>query len=117
MPALQSSLDVIGTSIHDLATERKMRRLQVEARHETQLAAQARVLSSSPQRRHEAMQCMQQTESYLDPDRMIALIDLVSSDTIAADVYLSLQREDYRRHWISKRLADLGFVDGVAVGQ
>ena len=46
---------------------------------------------------------------------MIALVDLVSSDTIAADVYMTLEQEDYRRAWILKRLKELGFIDGITV--
>jgi hypothetical protein len=46
---------------------------------------------------------------------MIALVDLVSSDTIAADVYMTLEQEDYRKAWISKRLRELGFVEGITV--
>ena len=61
------------------------------------------------------MQHLQQTETHLDPDRMIALVDLISGDTIAADVYMSFEREDYRRAWTSKRLKELGFIDGITV--
>ena len=61
------------------------------------------------------MQRLQQTETNLDPDHMIALVDLVSSNTIAADVYMTLEREDYCKAWISKRLKELGFVDGITV--
>jgi hypothetical protein len=82
---------------------------------DAQAVQAAKVLASSPQRRHEAMQRLQQTETHLDPDRMIALVDLISGDTIAADVYMSFEREDYRQAWISKRLKELGFIDGITV--
>lgn len=98
-----------------MTAERKLRRLQQDARTDAQATQAVQLLASSPQRRHEAMQRLQQTETHLDPDRMIALVDLVSSDTIAADVYMTLEREDYRKAWISKRLKELGFVDGIAV--
>jgi len=98
-----------------MTAERKLRRLQQDARTDAQATQAVQLLASSPQRRHEAMQRLQQTETHLDPDRMIALVDLVSSDTIAADVYMTLEWEDYRKAWISKRLKELGFVDGIAV--
>ena len=98
-----------------MTTERKLRRLQQDAHADAQAVQAAKVLASSPQRRHEAMQRLQQTETHLDPDRMIALVDLISSDTIAADVYMSFEREDYRRAWISKQLKELGFIDGITV--
>jgi hypothetical protein len=98
-----------------MTTERKLRRLQQDAHADAQAVQAAKVLASSPQRRHEAMQRLQQTETHLDPDRMIALVDLISGDTIAADVYMSFEREDYRRAWISKRLKELGFIDGITV--
>ena len=62
------------------------------------------------------MQRLQQTEMNLNPNRMIALVDLVfSSNTIAADIYTTLEREDYHKAWISKQLKELGFVDGITV--
>ena len=112
---VKASLDTIGSSIRDMTAERKLRRLQQDARADAQAAQAVQLLASSPQRRHEAMQRLQQTETYLDADRMIALVDLVSSDTIAADVYMTLEREDYRKTWVSKRLKELGFIDGIAV--
>ena len=115
MDGVGTALQSIGSSIRDMTAERKLRRLQDDARASAQAVQAAQVLSSSPQRRHEAMQRLQQTETNLDPDRMIALVDLVSSNTIAADVYMTLEREDYRKAWISKRLKELGFVDGIAV--
>ena len=61
------------------------------------------------------MQRLQQTETHLDPDRMIALVDLISGDTIAADVYMSFKQEDYHWAWISKQLKELGFIDRITV--
>ena len=98
-----------------MTAERKLHRLQQDVHADAQAAQAVQLLASSPQRRHEAMQRLQQTETYLDADRMIALVDLVSSDTIAADVYMTLEREDYRKTWVSKRLKELGFIDGIAV--
>ena len=88
---VKASLDIIGTSMCDLAAECKLHRLQEDAHAEAQVAVQAYAVSSSPQCRHKAMQHLQQTKTYLDADRMVALIDLVSLDTIAATAYLSLE--------------------------
>ena len=88
---VKASLDIIGTSMRNLAAEHKLCRLQEDVHAEAQVAAQAYAMSSSPQHRHKAMQHLQQTETYLDADCMVALIDLVSSDTIAVTAYLSLE--------------------------
>jgi hypothetical protein len=119
MDGVGDGLQTIGSSIRDITAERKLCRLQQEARADAQAAQAAQLLVSvsSPQRRHEAMQHLQQTETYLDPDRMIALVDLVLSDMIAADLYMTLEWEDYRKAWISKRLKELGFVEGIAVNE
>jgi hypothetical protein len=115
---VKASLETISSSIRDMTAKRKLRQLQQEACADAQAAQAAQLLQtsvSSPQRRHEAMQHLQQSETYLDPDRMIALIDLVSSDTIAADVYMTLEREDYHKAWISKWLRELSFIEGITV--
>ena len=88
---VKASLDIIGTSMCDLAAECKLHRLQEDAHAKAQVAAQAYAMSSSPQHRHKAMQCLQQTETYLNAVHMVALINLVSSDTIAVTAYLSLE--------------------------
>jgi ribosome-binding factor A len=41
---------------------------------------------------------------------MIALVDLISTDLKSATVYLTFEREDYRKAWIAKRLKELGHV-------
>ena len=99
----------------DLAAEHKLCRLQEDACTEPQVAAQAYAVSSSPQCRHEAMQCLQQTETYLDVDRMVALINLVSLYMIAATAYLSLEQEDYHKVWVAKWLKELGYIEGLAI--
>ena len=112
---VKASLDIIGTSMRDLAAEHKLHRLQEDAHAEAQVAAQAYAMSSCPQCRHEAMQCLQQTETYLNADHMVTLIDLVSLDMIAVTAYLSLEQEDYRKVWVVKRLKELGYIEGLAV--
>ena len=112
---VKASLDIIGTSMCDLAAECKLHRLQEDAQAKAQVAAQAYAMSSSPQCRHEAMQHLQQTETYLDADRMVALINLVLSDMIAATAYLSLEWEDYYKVWVVKQLKELGYIEGLAV--
>ena len=88
---VKAGLDIIGTSMCNLAAKCKLCRPQEDACAEAQVAAQAYAMSSSPQHRHKAMQCLQQTETYLNAVRMVALINLVSSDTIAVTAYLSLE--------------------------
>ena len=89
------SLDIINTSMCDLDAQCKLHRLQEDACAEAQVAAQAHAVSSSPQCRHKAMQHLQQSKTYVNADCMGALIDLVSSDAIAATAYLSLKQGDY----------------------
>ena len=112
---VSAGLENIGNSIRDMTTECKFHWVQQEARANAQATQAAQQLASSPQCRHEAMQHLQQTKSYPDPNHMIALVDLISSDTIAADVYMTLEWEDYCRAWISKRLKELGFVNRITV--
>jgi hypothetical protein len=109
---LKASLDSLDSAIRDLSDERQLCRLQ---RVDPKAAQLFQASASSRQCRHEAVQRLQQTETYLDHDRMVALVDLVSVDTIAAGVYTSLKREDCRKVWISKRLKELGFIEGIAV--
>ena len=60
-----------------------------------------------------AAERLMKTETFLDANRMVTLIDLVLQNLKMATVYLSLKREDYRKAWIAKRLKEQGFVDGV----
>ena len=62
--------------------------------------------------RQNAMERLQDTEGHLKPQAMICLIDYIVKDTTAADIYMSLKREDYHKEWISERLKERGFVDG-----
>jgi hypothetical protein len=61
---------------------------------------------TSPERRQKAMACLQEKETHLDDERLIALIDLFKSDTAEADTYLSLQRETLRKKWLQKQLVE-----------
>jgi len=70
--------------------------------------------AESPQHRHEAMQCVQQIETHLDTSCVMALADLVMKDTIATDIYMSIEREDYRHAWVALKLKEMGFVDGIS---
>ena len=96
---VKASLDIISTSMCDLDAQCKHHRLQEDVCAEAQVAAQAHSVSSSPQCRHKAMQHLQQSKTYLNADCMGALIDLVSSDAIAAIAYLSLEQEDYCKRY------------------
>ena len=93
MDEVSTGLESIGSSIHDMTAERKLRRLQQDAHADAQAVQAAKILALSPQCRHEAMQFLQQTETHLDPNHMIALVNLISGNTIAADVYMSFERE------------------------
>jgi hypothetical protein len=114
LDGVAESLNSISASIRELASERKLRRIQVEearadSRHEQGGKAE------SPRRRHEAMQRVQQIETHLDPSRVMALVDLVAKDTIAADIYMSIEREDFRHAWVALTLKKMGFVDGISI--
>ena len=65
---------------------------------------------TSPERRSKAMNLLQELESYLDDDRMVAFIDLFKADTAAADAYLAIKHDSLRKKWVEKQLIDqLGF--------
>ena len=115
MDGVSAVLESIGSSICNMTAEHKLRQLQQDACADAQAVQATKVLASSPQHRHEAMHHLQQTETHLDPDCMITLVDLISGDTIAANVYMSFEQEDYHWAWISKWLKELGFIDGVTV--
>jgi hypothetical protein len=56
------------------------------------------------------MDLLQEKETYLDDNRIVALVDLFQTDTGAADAYLALKRDNLRKLWIERRLTkDLGF--------
>jgi len=109
---VKESLDIIGTSLRELASERKLRRLQVDARALADAGQEQGGKPQSPQCRHEATQRVQQLETYLDPPRVMALADLVA---IAADMYMTIEREDYRCAWVALKLKEMGFVDGISI--
>jgi hypothetical protein len=64
------------------------------------------VRDTSPERRQKAMAHLQENETHLDDERLIALIDLFKSDTLEADTYMSLQRETLRKKWLQKQLVE-----------
>ena len=47
--------------------------------------------NTSPESRAKAMHVLQDLESYLDDDPMVAFIDLFRADTAAADAYLAIK--------------------------
>jgi hypothetical protein len=112
LDGVKESLNMIGLSLRELASERKLRRLQIDARVDA--AHEQGGKAESPQRRHEAMQRVQQMETHLDASRVMALADLVAKDTIAADIYMSIEREDYCHAWVALKLKEMGFVEGVS---
>ena len=65
---------------------------------------------TSPACRSRAKEKIQQDEPNLDPPRLYALIDLFSCDMEAADMYLTLFREDLQKFWVEKQLTEhMGF--------
>jgi len=48
---------------------------------------------------------------------MVTLLKHVSNDTNAADLYLSIEREDLRWAWATMMLKEAGFIEGVAIGK
>ena len=71
MDGVSAVLESIGSSICNMTAEHKLRQLQQDACADAQAVQATKVLASSPQRRHEAMHHLQQTETHLDPDCMI----------------------------------------------
>ena len=56
------------------------------------------------------MHVLQDLESYLNDDRMVAFIDLFRADTAAADAYLAIKHDSLQKRWVEKQLKDtLGF--------
>lgn len=79
-----------------------------------QAAQAAEALKSSSKHRHEAVVLLQEQEEYLKPAPMVALLEYVARETVAADLYLLIKREDYRRAWVMMTLNDLNFVGDIA---
>jgi len=92
---IKKALDHVGSSLTTIAVERTAR--QASVRRQTLLE------------RRLAAACLQEREGHLVPEHMIALLDLISNDSRAADIYMTLSRKDYRDAWTSKRLAELGY--------
>jgi hypothetical protein len=56
------------------------------------------------------MDLLQELESYLYDDCMVAFIDLFKADMAAVDAYLAIKRDSLRKKWVEKQLIDqLGF--------
>ena len=65
---------------------------------------------TSPERRARAMDVLQDQESYLDDNQMVAFIDMFRVDTAAADAYLAIKHVSLQKKWVEKQLKDtLGF--------
>lgn len=63
---------------------------------------------SSAERRIEATALLQGKED-LTADQMVAFADLFEQNTAKADTYMALVRDDVRKLWVQKQLAELGF--------
>jgi hypothetical protein len=110
MDTISTNIASVRESIDVLTTERRIARLQVPSQATQELTPSSTV-------GEEAIERLQQVESHLDPDRMIALLDRFQRDPNAAKAYMTLKREDYRKAWVSKRLAEEGFVEGITVDE
>jgi hypothetical protein len=65
---------------------------------------------TSLEHKRKAMDRLQECETDLDDDRLIALIDLFKTDVNAVDAYVVLKRESTRKAWVRKQLREvLGF--------
>jgi hypothetical protein len=63
---------------------------------------------SSSERRIEATALLQEKED-LTVDQFVAFADHFEQNTLKADTYISLVRDDVRKVWVKKQLMDLGF--------
>ena len=105
--AVNDNLSIISTEIRRIASEGELRQKQ----RETQVHKQQDFVPPS-QRRVQAVQLLQKQETYLKPECMVALLEMISNNTNAADLYLSMEREDYRKSWVVMQLKVAGFVEG-----
>ena len=103
-------------AIRDLAGERRLFRLQMgppatfQGAQQFQEGQRQVASTSAPQITvtEQAVDQIQKTEG-LNDEQKVALIDIISGEEKMAKVYLSLN-DGVRRAWVSKRLADNGFV-------
>ena len=68
--------------------------------------SECRCADTSPEHQAKAMHVLQDLESYLDDDRMVAFIDLFRADTAVADAYLAINHDSLRKRWVEKQLKD-----------
>lgn len=55
-----------------------------------------------------AVDLLQEKEDYLDHDSFIAMVDLFSTETLQAHIYLSIKRDSLRRRWVKRELEKAG---------
>ena len=87
--AVNDNLSVLNTEIRRIASEGELRRKQRETQVYNQAVQQGLVPPS--QRRVQAVQLLQKQETYLKPECMVALLEIISNNTNAADLYLSME--------------------------
>ena len=63
---------------------------------------------SSAEHKIEATALLQQKEDLM-ADQIIAFADLFEQNTVRADTYMALVRDDVRKLWVQKQLVELGF--------
>jgi hypothetical protein len=94
----------VSVSIRDLTAERKLMRLHHEA---CARAEAAHAMPPSPARRVAALHQLQQSELDLDVTSMVTIGNHIMKNTVAADAYMSWDREDYRKAWVTQTLDDI----------
>jgi len=67
--------------------------------------------------RQAALKHLQELNSDLDPLCMVNLTNHIVKSTVAADTYMSWEREDYQKAWITKTLNDIGCKEVAAVDE
>ncbi|KAF8165808.1 hypothetical protein B0H34DRAFT_671559 [Crassisporium funariophilum] len=58
-------------------------------------------VEATPSQKMQAMQHMQELETTLSDECIVALIDLFQADVSVADVYLSISRDGVRKAWVA----------------
>jgi hypothetical protein len=57
-------------------------------------------INTLPENQTKAMALLQEKETYLDDNHIIALFDLFQTNTVAADTYLALKHDNLHKLWI-----------------
>ena len=61
-------------------------------------------LPTDNQLRQEAQNLLQEKDTYLDDDSMIAMFDLFAENAVQAQTYLGIRRDSLRKLWVKREL-------------